>query len=624
MAAFVIPTVFKAIDKFTAPVKRMRAGMQSFSQKAGKGLARLDRNVRKLTPSLGALGKQMLSFGGAIAVSAALSSGVNAAMDYEKNMASLQAITGVTDAEMVKFGDNITKVSKETKSSSVEMAKAFELVGSAKPELLKNADALGEVTKAAVILSQASGDDLETSVKSLTGTLNQFNLGADSSKMVIDTLAAGAQAGAAAVPLISESLDKFGTVAASMNLSVQDSVGLIETLAEKNIKGAEAGTKLRNVLTKMATAKALPKEAQKQLAKFGVNLDIVSNKTLPLNDRLKELSKIQGDATALSKVFGTENLVAGQIILQNVDRVQELTDAVSKGGIAQEQAGKNTSTLSARLEQLKNRWNNLFTSNEKVTGGLKVFKSIVVFVTDNLETVVGVVGGVIGVMLTLRTIISTVTMAVKVWSAAQTVINFLLTANPIGLIIAAIAALVGVIIWLVSKIKNWGAIWDGIVGSMTARIEFFKYSVQLVWQVISHTFQTMVEGIVMAWKWGMNLIGMLSDEQFEKDKKQIEEQRKLRVAAMKETGGKAVDAFVRSHTALVEGVVTAVKGTPESEELKPVNPKLSEQQALTQRIEESQTGKLDINVNDPGNNSTIDSKNLPIGVNLSSTMGIAQ
>jgi len=603
MAAFVIPTVFKAIDKFTAPVKRMRAGMQSFSQKAGKGLARLDRNVRKLTPSLGALGKQMLSFGGAIAVSAALSSGVNAAMDYEKNMASLQAITGVTDAEMVKFGDNITKVSKETKSSSVEMAKAFELVGSAKPELLKNADALGEVTKAAVILSQASGDDLETSVKSLTGTLNQFNLGADSSKMVIDTLAAGAQAGAAAVPLISESLDKFGTVAASMNLSVQDSVGLIETLAEKNIKGAEAGTKLRNVLTKMATAKALPKEAQKQLAKFGVNLDIVSNKTLPLNDRLKELSKIQGDATALSKVFGTENLVAGQIILQNVDRVQELTDAVSKGGIAQEQAGKNTSTLSARLEQLKNRWNNLFTSNEKVTGGLKVFKSIVVFVTDNLETVVGVVGGVIGVMLTL---------------------NFLLTANPIGLIIAAIAALVGVIIWLVSKIKNWGAIWDGIVGSMTARIEFFKYSVQLVWQVISHTFQTMVEGIVMAWKWGMNLIGMLSDEQFEKDKKQIEEQRKLRVAAMKETGGKAVDAFVRSHTALVEGVVTAVKGTPESEELKPVNPKLSEQQALTQRIEESQTGKLDINVNDPGNNSTIDSKNLPIGVNLSSTMGIAQ
>lgn len=398
--AFVVPTIFTAVDKMSAVVNKMSVGVQGFAKKAETGLARMERGFRKFTPGLGEAQRQMLNMVGAAAIFTAISAAIifsaNSVIKYEKTLASLSAITGVSGKDFDAFKNKIKEVAKSTKSSSIDVAKGFEIIGSAKPELLKNADALGAVTQAAITLSKATGQDLAISAQSLTGTLNQFNLGAKESQRVINALAAGSKEGAAAVPLITESLDKFGTIAASLNLTVEDSIGLIETLAEKNIKGAEAGTKLRNVLTKMATAESLPKEALKQLAKFGVNASIVADKTLPLNERLKELSKIQNDATALAKVFGTENLVAGQVLLQNVSKVQAYTDAVTGTNIAQEQADKNMNTFSGRLTELKAKWTTMITTAESSTAGLGVFKNILVSVTENLETIVTVIASVVG------------------------------------------------------------------------------------------------------------------------------------------------------------------------------------------------------------------------------------
>ena len=58
-------------------------------------------------------------------------------------------------------------------------------------------------------------------------------------------------------------------------MSLEESIALVETLAEKNIKGAEAGTKIRNILTKIAAAEALPKEAIIRAEALGVNLELV-------------------------------------------------------------------------------------------------------------------------------------------------------------------------------------------------------------------------------------------------------------------------------------------------------------------------------------------------------------
>lgn len=469
-----------------------------FSKKLGKAsgaVNKLDKSIKKTTPGISGLGKQLAGLASIAAIGAVF---VNTARDvaqYEKNIASLGAITGTSGDVLKGFQNQVNLVAKDTKASSVAVAKAFELVGSAKPELLASAAALGEVTKMAIVLSEASGETLESSVQSLAGTMNQFGLGAEKAGEIINILAAGSKEGAAAVPLISQSLDKFGTVAASMNVSVAESVGLIETLAEKNIKGAEAGTALRNVLVKMGSVSALPAEALKQLEKFGVDLSVVSNKALPVSQRLKELGKIAKDDTALFKVFGAENLVAGGILLNNSDKVQTFNDKLTGTSIAFEQQAKNNATLTKRLEQLGNAWTNLFTSSDQANGVLSVISGTIAFLADNLSAVITVLGIATGVFVAYKLGVMLASLATAELTIAQGALNAVMALNPVGLIVAGIAVLIGLITTVIVKFDTWGAalgIILGPIGMVISLIQAFRRN----WDDIKKSFNDggMVQG----------------------------------------------------------------------------------------------------------------------------------
>ncbi len=425
MAGLTIPTTFTAVDKFTAVVSKMTNATTVFTQKAAVGFARVERAERSLRngieKSLGVLGQ----FGLALSFLAVGQTIVASQFEAEKSLASLSAITGVTGKEFNAFEKQVAAVSKTQKMFVADTAKAFEIIGSAKPELLANASALGMVTDAAILLSKATGDELAVSAANLTATLNQFNLGANDANRIINALAAGSQAGAAAVPLISQAMDKFGTAANAMNISVEQSVALIETLAEKNIMGAEAGTALRNVLLKMSTAGALPKEALTQLQKFGVNTKILMNNALPLNERLKEFSKIAGDATALSKVFGTENLIAGQILLNNVGTVEKYTKAVTGTNTAQIQAGINSNTLSNRYTELIASFKNATVSTDSNNKAVNLAKDAMFFLAENMNTVVGIGASLIGLFIAYKAIVFIASVYTGLYNGAIALTTFL-------------------------------------------------------------------------------------------------------------------------------------------------------------------------------------------------------
>lgn len=299
---------------------------------------------------------------------AAFTNALKIIREFDKATAELSAITGATGKDLDFLTDKAIELGPSFGKGATEVVNAFKLVGSARPELLKNGEALAEVTKQALTLSQATGDSLESSVGSLTSTLNQFGIAADDADDAINTLAAGSKAGAAPVDQISASLVGFGAVANQTNVSLEESVGLIEVLADKSITGSEAGNKLRNVLTILSTADALPKEALGELEKFGVDLDVVTNNALPLNERLTEFSKIANDGTALVKVFGRENQVAGSIILNNVDRFDELTNAVTGTNVAFEQAEIASKTLAFQNEKTEAVYESMILSIDEGNG----------------------------------------------------------------------------------------------------------------------------------------------------------------------------------------------------------------------------------------------------------------
>lgn len=362
--------------------------LNAIRDKANNDLGMHQNKVGQYERALNGLNRTLGQLGLAFGVFQVLRDTFGIISASEDAFASLSAITGLTGEKFDVFKGAIMETANELNVSGTVVAEAAEKIASAQPALLEDADALAAVTKEAITLNKAIKGDLTETSMALVGVMNQFSLGADEASRVINILAAGSQAGAATVNQINESMVKFGTTAKLMNISVEESVGLIETLGEKAIFGSDAGTALRNILLKMGSIDVLPEKALKQLEKYGVDTAIVKDTSLSLEERLKELSKVAKDSTAIMQIFGTENATAATVLLNSLGTYDKMTDAVTGTNVAQEQAAINSDTLSAVIGELRAAWENLvikWSEGTDVAGGLK---AILRFLADNLETIV--------------------------------------------------------------------------------------------------------------------------------------------------------------------------------------------------------------------------------------------
>ncbi len=252
----------------------------------------------------------------------------DAAIARQQMIGELSAITGAVGDDL----EYLKKASKDLSSiqieenkaitnSANEILEAFKLVASGRSELLENLPALKAVTKEVLVLSKASGLDLVQSTEAVIASLNQFDLASSEARKAINVLAAGSKVGAAEIPQLAESLSVVGATAKNSNQTLESTVAAIEVLSQKNIKGAEAGTALRNVLLRL------------QKAQLGM-----SDGTFNLNEALDEAAAKYTTVNELQELFGEHAITAGQILIANRGTLEKWTEEVTGTNLAYEQA----------------------------------------------------------------------------------------------------------------------------------------------------------------------------------------------------------------------------------------------------------------------------------------------
>lgn len=342
----------------TTTAATANTGQLSLSQTIDQSLSGLNSQNLKSLAVAGGIGA---AIAGVKALADVMKLGIDTAVQYEQALDDLSALTGLQGPALQgleQAADSLKEINVqgvEIVSTGTEILNAMKLVGGARPELLGNAQALADVTKQAIILSRASGDTLLSSVDALTTTLGQFQLtGADSTR-VINELAAGAKVGSSEIPQTTDALKAFGTVANTVNVTTGESIALIETLADRQLKGAEAGTQLRNILSKLASADILPPKAQDQFRKLGIDVNILKDNTLSFETRLRELGKAQGDVAALTKIFGLENLTAANILTGSIDKFDQFKKGIEGTNEAFVQASVRSDNANTSFQNLKNK-----------------------------------------------------------------------------------------------------------------------------------------------------------------------------------------------------------------------------------------------------------------------------
>ncbi len=267
----------------------------------------------------------------------------------EESKADVKALTGLDDESIEWLTDQAKRLSTTVteegiriRQSADEILEAYKLVGSAKPELLANKEALAEVTEQTLILASASGMKLTDAVDAVTLALNQYGDGADQAARYVNVLAAGSKFGAAAVESQTKAIKTSGVAAASAKIPIEQLVGTIETLGEKGIKDEIAGTGLKKFFLTLQTG-----------------ADETNPKIVGLSTALENLRKKQMDATAIKKMFGEEGYNVASVLINEADKVEYYTKAVTGTSVALEQATIKSQSATAKMQQAKNKLNDL-------------------------------------------------------------------------------------------------------------------------------------------------------------------------------------------------------------------------------------------------------------------------
>ncbi len=295
--------------------------------------------------------KYSLQIGGAIAaitgVAMQLQRFRKQAAEQEDAAANLKALTGLSDENiqwLTKQAETLSTTMEKSglrvRKSATEILEAYMLVGSKKPELLQDKEALNAVTIEAMRLAEAAKMELKDAVAGVTLAMNQYGASAEEAARYVNVLAAGSKFGAVGVATQTESIVKAGVAANMAKVPIEQLVGVLETLGERGIEGQIAGTQLKT---------------------FFLRLEAGAKDTRPsvvgLQQALENLAAKNLDVTQLTKMFGMESISTAQALISSADKVKYYTDAVTGTSTAIEQARINSDTTAAKMAQVRNQIN---------------------------------------------------------------------------------------------------------------------------------------------------------------------------------------------------------------------------------------------------------------------------
>ena len=270
----------------------------------------------------------------------AIMDNIETASNFEKSVSKIAALTGASVETINQLKKSALELGGTTTQTASEVMDAFGMIGSKSPDLLKNADALAEVTKNCIMLSEASNMDLATAATAVTGILNQFGITADRSAEIVNILAAASQQGAGDVAYLNTAIVNCGAVAGTLGISVNETVSEIEQLAQAGVDASSAGTQLKNIMLKLESSSD----------------NNLKPSVVGLNTAIKNLGEQHLNTTELTKKFGTENVAAALTLIKTSESADKLTKSITGTNTAEEQQKKNNDNLDGSLKNLSSKW----------------------------------------------------------------------------------------------------------------------------------------------------------------------------------------------------------------------------------------------------------------------------
>ena len=255
---------------------------QSEADRASKNMA------TKIGNNITGIGKSMTSVGSTLTKSVTVpllgisTAGLKVASDFDSAMSGVKAISGATGEEFDALRAKAIELGGSTAFSANEVAEAMTEMAKAGWDTNQIISGMGGVLDAAA----ASGEGLASVSTIVADAITGFGMEAAESTRVADLLTQAANAGTIGINDLGESFKYVAPVAGAMGYNIEDVTTALAAMSKAGIKGSQAGTALRTMLTNMANPTDNMAAAMDLL---GVSLYDTEGNMYSLNDLLSQM-----------------------------------------------------------------------------------------------------------------------------------------------------------------------------------------------------------------------------------------------------------------------------------------------------------------------------------------------
>ena len=577
-----VSTEFSILDRASAQLKKMSAAGSAVGGAWNRSVAAAQARVDAFGRSVAAASKLAVGIGiGAVA--GGLVAATKQYADFEGSIRSAGAAFGVA---FIK-ADNFEQKLKEMEAATRAVAAATEFdatqAGKALETLAKagvNASQAVGLLPGVADLATAAGVNMDDAVALAIGSLSTLGMKskdpaqlAANMTRLSDVMTYTANSAYMSLQDVGAAISATGSFFTTANNDLNVFSGSLTALADKNIRGAEAATHLRNIMVNLSSPTA---SAANALKTMNIQTTDAAGNLLPLPKIIGQMNKAMagmGDVqkTALKyAIFGKQNIAAIDAMLNTgedalnkyaqaaansmgavsaaakaqrgglMNQFKVLQSALTELGFKFVDAfkGKGSDAIQQLTEAVSNfdpqpLINSLITAVDVVSGFVKaawamryVIGSIVgIFVlwrtvTTAAALAIGAYHAVVSVATAVQmaygiaikgssaasaafTFATTgtkiaVTALSAVMSAAKFVImgvNAAFAANPIGFVIVAVTALVGIILVMTNRWKQVTLAVDGFFTKISnmqgiggAILQFLARPFEIAWKMIRSVF----------------------------------------------------------------------------------------------------------------------------------------
>lgn len=387
---------------------------------AGKGMTfkmLVQLETKQFQRGIGKIKQQLSIFGkflkGAFTIGSITMFGkamVEASMEFEDAMARVKSICNATTEEMQMMTAEARKMGETTRYTATEAAKAME-------NLVRNGLSAQQATKAlssVLQLAQANAIGLDEAAVILTNTLNMFNLSVNEAARVNDVLSSTAANTATNVSELYDALANAAPVASVLGFNIEEVNAALGALAQRGVKGADAGTQLRMAFVKLTDPTIL-----KKLKDYNINIDEQTIKADGLAGTFRKLYNAQLSMTQLVDIFsqkgaaGMANLI---MAYQQFERVLNITE--NSMGTTERMFGQSMGNMNQEIKVLISVWESfLITMGNKTSGIFVGIVRLLQNLINNFKTVGGTIMNLASVAVPLLS--KAITGLVQRWKAAS-------------------------------------------------------------------------------------------------------------------------------------------------------------------------------------------------------------